>query len=32
MCTILILIVVAVLVVMRLVTGKSGLKGMSASA
>ena len=31
MCTILILIVVAVLVGMRLMTGKSGLKGMSAS-
>lgn len=31
MCTILILIVVAMLVAMRLVTGKSGLKGMSAS-
>jgi iron(III) transport system permease protein len=31
MCTILILIVVAMLVMMRLVTGRSGLKGMSAS-
>ncbi len=31
MCTIIILIVVAMLVVMRLMTGKSGLKGMSAS-
>ena len=32
MCTILILVVVAVLAAMRLATGKSGLKGMSASA
>jgi len=31
MCTILILVVVAMLVVMRLATGKSGLKGMSVS-
>ncbi|OGP92964.1 MAG: hypothetical protein A2156_10290 [Deltaproteobacteria bacterium RBG_16_48_10] len=31
MCTILILIVVAMLVTMRLITGKSGLKGMSVS-
>ncbi len=32
MCTIIILLVVAMLVAMRLITGKSGLKGMSATA
>ena len=32
MCTIIIVIVVGVLLVMRLITGKSALKGMSASA
>jgi len=32
MCTIIIAIVVGMLVVMRLITGKSGLRGMSASA
>ncbi len=32
MCTIIIVLVVAMLVVMRLITGKSGLKGMSVTA
>jgi hypothetical protein len=31
MCTIIIVLVVGMLVVMRLVTGKTGLKGMSTS-